>query len=57
LTDIPRSGIAWAKHDSCAIVSLARFHPAFSRFTRDLLGWQPARPGLIADLKAGHYFA
>jgi hypothetical protein len=23
---------------------------------RDLLGWQPAGPGLIADLKEGHYF-
>jgi nucleoside-diphosphate-sugar epimerase len=30
--------------------------PASSRITRELLGWQPARPGLIADLKAGHYF-
>jgi nucleoside-diphosphate-sugar epimerase len=24
--------------------------------TRELLGWQPARPGLLADLDAGHYF-
>jgi nucleoside-diphosphate-sugar epimerase len=31
--------------------------PATAQITRDLLGWQPTRPGLIADLEAGHYFA
>jgi len=31
--------------------------PASAQITRDLLGWEPARPGLIADLKEGHYFA
>jgi nucleoside-diphosphate-sugar epimerase len=31
--------------------------PASAQITRDLLGWQPTRPGLIADLKDGHYFA
>ncbi|MEU6538406.1 SDR family oxidoreductase [Streptomyces sp. NPDC047000] len=25
--------------------------------TRELLGWEPVRPGLIADLDEGHYFA
>jgi nucleoside-diphosphate-sugar epimerase len=30
--------------------------PASAQITRDLLGWEPARPGLIADLKEGHYF-
>ena len=30
--------------------------PATARITHDLVGWQPARPGLIADLKEGHYF-
>ncbi|MDP9167276.1 MAG: 3-beta hydroxysteroid dehydrogenase, partial [Actinomycetota bacterium] len=30
--------------------------PASSVLTRTLLGWQPAGPGLLADLRAGHYF-
>ncbi len=39
---------------------LARFlaadSPASSALTRELLDWQPAQPGLIEDLDAGHYF-
>jgi len=31
--------------------------PASAQLTRELLGWEPVRPGLIADLKEGHYFA
>ena len=31
--------------------------PASAKITRDLLGWQPSRPGLITDLEEGHYFA
>jgi nucleoside-diphosphate-sugar epimerase len=31
-------------------------NPASSAITRELLGWHPSRPGLIADLDAGHYF-
>lgn len=27
-----------------------------SAATRELLGWQPVHPGLIADLDEGHYF-
>jgi hypothetical protein len=31
-------------------------NPTSSARTQQLLGWQPAHPGLIADLDLGHYF-
>jgi hypothetical protein len=31
--------------------------PASAQITRDLLGWEPTGPELIADLEEGHYFA
>ncbi|MEH1165743.1 SDR family oxidoreductase [Micromonospora sp. CPCC 205539] len=31
-------------------------NPTSSAITRELLGWAPTRPGLIADLHEGHYF-
>lgn len=31
-------------------------NPTSSAITRDLLGWTPTHPGLIADLHEGHYF-
>ncbi|MGW4565994.1 SDR family oxidoreductase [Streptomyces sp. NPDC004561] len=30
--------------------------PASHALTRELVGWEPTRPGLLADLDAGHYF-
>jgi nucleoside-diphosphate-sugar epimerase len=30
--------------------------PASSALTRERMGWNPVRPGLVADLQAGHYF-
>ncbi len=40
---------------------LARFlafdSPASSALTRELVGWQPTHPGLLADLDHGHYFS
>ena len=30
--------------------------PASSALTRELMGWEPAQPGLIDDLDEGHYF-
>jgi len=32
-------------------------NPTSSAITQRLLGWQPAHPGLIADLEENHYFA
>jgi nucleoside-diphosphate-sugar epimerase len=37
-----------------AFVSLD--NPTSSELTRELLGWHPEHPGLIADLEEGHYF-
>jgi hypothetical protein len=31
-------------------------NPTSSALTRQWLGWEPAHPGLIADLDEGHYF-
>jgi hypothetical protein len=30
--------------------------PASSLITRRTLGWEPAQPGLLADMDNGHYF-
>lgn len=30
--------------------------PASATLTRELLGWQPVQPGLLADIEKGHYF-
>ena len=35
---------------------LARDSPSSGAVARELLGWEPTQPGLIADLQAGHYF-
>jgi len=35
---------------------LAADSPASSTLTRELTGWHPTQPGLIADLEQGHYF-
>ncbi len=31
-------------------------YPASNAITRETLGWEPAQPGLLADLDNGHYF-
>lgn len=31
--------------------------PASNARTRELVGWEPARPGWVEDVKSGHYFA
>ncbi len=45
-----------AEHFTWLAGFLAADSPASSTFTRELLGWHPTHPGLIADLDQGHYF-
>jgi nucleoside-diphosphate-sugar epimerase len=45
-----------AEHFTWLSHFLALDGPASSAVTRELLGWEPAQPGLIADLDEGHYF-
>ncbi|GAA2311035.1 hypothetical protein GCM10010431_33990 [Streptomyces kunmingensis] len=35
---------------------LAPDQPSSAELTRKLIGWEPTRPGLLADLDEGHYF-
>ncbi|MET9494536.1 SDR family oxidoreductase [Streptomyces sp. NPDC006552] len=35
---------------------LAPDQPSSAELTRKLIGWEPTRPGLLADLDQGHYF-
>jgi nucleoside-diphosphate-sugar epimerase len=44
------------EHFAWLAAYLAIDSPASSELTRELLGWQPTHPGLIADLDKGHYF-
>ena len=57
--DLPVVSIATedaAEHFGWLIMFLAADIPASSDLTRELVGWQPTHPGLIADLDQGHYF-
>lgn len=45
-----------AEHFGWLGMFLAADLPASSGLTRELLGWQPSQPGLLADLDQGHYF-
>ncbi|MEU5434439.1 SDR family oxidoreductase [Streptomyces sp. NPDC020719] len=57
--DLPAASIAPEKageHFGWLGGFLAVDCPASSTLTRELLGWEPTRPGLIDDLEKGHYF-
>ncbi|QOV40114.1 SDR family oxidoreductase [Streptomyces ferrugineus] len=54
MTSIPREEAAG--HFGWLGPLFAADAPASSALTRELLGWQPTRQGLLADLEAGHYF-
>ncbi|RII19830.1 hypothetical protein DSC45_07450 [Streptomyces sp. YIM 130001] len=57
--DLPVASIApedAAEHFGWLAAILAADRPTSSALTRELLDWEPTRPGLIADIEAGHYF-
>jgi hypothetical protein len=59
--DIPATSIPAEQVDShfrgFADIMRLDFPPMSSPETRELLGWSPTHPGVIADLDEGHYFA
>ncbi|MFF4399701.1 SDR family oxidoreductase [Streptomyces sp. NPDC001480] len=57
--DVPVATVApeaAAEHFGWLAGFIALDSPASSTLTRELLGWQPAGPGLVDDLDKGHYF-
>jgi nucleoside-diphosphate-sugar epimerase len=57
---VPASSIApedAADHFGFLSAFVAADNPTSAALTRQQLGWAPAKPGLIADLDAGHYFS
>ncbi|MFC9846422.1 SDR family oxidoreductase [Streptomyces sp. NPDC060223] len=57
--DIPVASIApedAGEHFGWLAGPLGVDSPVSSALTRELLGWQPAQPGLLKDLDKGHYF-
>jgi nucleoside-diphosphate-sugar epimerase len=57
--DLPTKSIApedAAEHFAFLGGFIGRDNPTSSAYTREVLGWRPTRPGLIADIDEGHYF-
>ncbi|MBD0742252.1 SDR family oxidoreductase [Streptomyces sp. CBMA152] len=57
--DVPVTSIsrdAAAEHFGWLSGFLSIDTPVSATLTRELLGWQPAHPGLLEDLDKGHYF-
>jgi nucleoside-diphosphate-sugar epimerase len=57
--DVPVVSIApddAAEHFSWLAGFIGADSPASNTLTRELLGWEPTHPGLLADLDEGHYF-
>ncbi|OKH99279.1 3-beta hydroxysteroid dehydrogenase [Streptomyces sp. CB02923] len=56
---VPTAGIPAAEagaHFGVLAGMVSIDNPVSSTLTRKLLGWDPARPSLLQDLEAGHYF-
>jgi nucleoside-diphosphate-sugar epimerase len=54
--NLPAKSLPAEEFGGMLVPLLSTDMPASSTITRELLGWQPARPGLIEDIEQGHYF-
>jgi nucleoside-diphosphate-sugar epimerase len=54
--NLPARSLPAAEYEGMLARLLSTDMPASSTLTRELLGWKPARPGLIEDIGQGHYF-
>ncbi|MEV6737139.1 SDR family oxidoreductase [Streptomyces sp. NPDC051104] len=57
--DVPTTSVApdaASEHFSWLGAFLSADAPASNTLTRELLDWEPTRPGLLTDLDKGHYF-
>lgn len=55
--DLPVKSLPAEEYGGMLVPLLSTDMPASSAVTRELLGWQPSRPGLIEDIEQGHYFS
>jgi nucleoside-diphosphate-sugar epimerase len=54
--NLPARSLPAAEFEGMLAPLLSTDMPASSAITRELMGWQPTRPGLIEDIEQGHYF-
>jgi nucleoside-diphosphate-sugar epimerase len=54
--NLPAKSLPAEEFGGMLVPLLSTDMPASSTITREVLGWQPARPGLIEDIEQGHYF-
>ncbi|MFJ9779192.1 SDR family oxidoreductase [Amycolatopsis sp. NPDC101161] len=56
VVSIPVDALVVPGHFGFLANVVTQSYPASNRITRETLGWEPTRPGLLADLDNGHYF-
>jgi len=56
IASIPADVLMVPAHFGFLANIITQSYPASNRITRQALGWEPAQPGLLADLDNGHYF-
>jgi nucleoside-diphosphate-sugar epimerase len=55
--NLPVKSLPADEYSGMFVPLLSTDMPASSTITQELLGWRPARPGLIEDIDQGHYFS